>query len=155
VNGVTTVLHCHHYATLYCQLAEDAGMVNGKALMAKAAEYAFLPLLADYFTQHGVTGTDDRIRLVEEYWRMNGMGTLEFDCLGWMSATAVMAHSHVDEGWIAKWGKRGTPVNFIAHGYLAAAVAAIYGQPAGSYTVQETQSIVAGASESRFAIVHA
>jgi len=155
MNGATMVLHCHHYATLYCQLADDAEMVNGKAMLRKATELAFLPVLTDYFAQHGVSAIADRVALAEEYWRLCGMGTLSFDRLGQMSAAARMEHSHVDEGWIKKWGKRGQPVNFIGQGYLAAAMAAIYGQPAGSYTVSETESIVAGAPASRFAIVHA
>jgi hypothetical protein len=155
MNSATMVLHCHHYATLYCQLAEDAGMVNGRAMMAKAAEYSFLPILKDYFAQEKIAAVRDRAALAEEYWRMCGMGTLSFEQIGRMSATARMDHSHVDEGWIKKWGKHEKPVNFISQGYLAAALAAIYDQPAGSYSVQETQSIVAGAQASRFAIVHA
>jgi hypothetical protein len=155
VNGATAVLHCHNYAILYCQIADDAEIVNGRELLARAAEYAFLSLLRDYFATHAVTAVDERVALAEEYWSVCGMGTLKFDCLGQMSATAVMAHSHVDEGWVAKWGRRDRPVNFIGQGYLAAALAAIYDRPAGSFAVRETESIVAGAPESRFAIVRA
>ena len=64
-----------------------------------------------------------------------------------------MDNSHVDEGWIKKWGNRDKPVNFIGQGYVAAALAAIYDLPAGSYDVYETQSIVSGADTSRFSLV--
>ena len=46
-------------------------------------------------------------------------------------------------------------VNFIGQGYVAGAMAAVYDQPAGSYTVFETQSIVSGADVSRFSLVRA
>jgi len=155
VNDRVTVLHCHHYATLYCQLADDADMVDGKAMLRKASEYTFLPLLEQYFAAHDIGAVADRITLTEEYWRVAGMGLLCFERTGEVSAQARMDHSHVDEGWLKKWGRREKPVNFIGQGYLAAAMAAIYGLPAGSFVVNEKQSIVAGAKASVFSIVRA
>ncbi len=152
-NGKIGVLHCHHYATLYCQLADDADMVDGKELLRRSAEYAFWPLLSGYFKEHGVEKVDERVALCEEYWKLSGMGLLSFGRVGKMSAAASMAHSHVDEGWLKKWGKRDKPVNFIGQGFLAAAMAAVYGMPPGSFAVNEKQSIVSGAEASVFAIV--
>lgn len=154
-NGVPSVLHCHHYACLYCQLADDAEQFNGRALLRRASELAFYPVLKKYFEEHDVTDCGDRASLAEEYWRSMGFGTLTFDWVGELSSAAHMDHSHVDEGWIKKWGNRQKPVNFIGQGYLAAAMAAIYGLPAGSYTVYETESIVSGAEASRFSLVRA
>lgn len=154
-NGVPSVLHCHHYASLYCQLADDAEQFNGRELLRRASELAFLPVLKKYFEQHEVTDIGDRISLAESYWQSMGFGTLSFDWVGELSSAAHMDHSHVDEGWIKKWGQRQKPVNFIGQGYLAAALAAIYGLPAGSYTVYETESIVSGAAASRFSLVRA
>ncbi len=155
LNDTLSVLHCHHYATLYCQLADDAEIVDGKALLHKAAEYTFLPVLAKYFEDNNVTDMDDRIALAEEYFGVTGLGTLKFERVGEMSCAAELVHSHVDEGWIKKWGKRDKPVNFIGQGYVAAAAAAIFGFSTGSYHVVENQSIVSGAETSRFAIVRA
>jgi hypothetical protein len=152
-NGVTTVLHCHHYASLYCQLADDAELFDGKALLRKAAEMSFLPVMKDYFSRNGVTELADRISAVEDYWKKCGMGLLEFERVGGMSAIARMDHSHVDRGWIRKWGNRDEAVNFIGQGFLSAAMAAIFEQPEGSYVARETESIVAGSPESRFTIV--
>ncbi len=81
------------------------------------------------------------------------MGTVEFERVGEITAAARMDHSHVDEGWKKKWGKREEPVNFIGQGFLAAAMAAVYDLPSGSYEVREQQSIVAEAEASRFTIV--
>lgn len=152
-NGKTYVFHCHHYATLYCQLADDAEQFHGADLLRKAAETTFRATLRAAFESQGIDCLDDRIALAEEYWRFAGMGLLTFEKVGPVAATARMDHSHVDEGWIKKWGQREAPVNFIGQGYLAAAMAAIYDEPEGSYTAHEVESIVAGAAASRFRIV--
>ena len=106
-NDAVTVLHCHHYITLYCQLADDAEMVDGKGLMRQAAELSFIKVLKDYFKKYQVTKLVERVALAEEYWKVCGMGLLHFEHVGKLSATAEMSHSHVDEGWVKKWGKRG------------------------------------------------
>ena len=153
MNGFDTVLHCHHYASLYCQLADDAEQFKGRELLRRSSELAFLDVLSTYYSEQQVKELNERIALAEEYWRLSGFGTLTFDHVGELSAAAHMKNSHVDEGWIKKWGQRDKPVNFIGQGYVAAAVAAIYDLPAGSYTVNETESIVAGADASRFSLV--
>ncbi|MBN1908609.1 MAG: hypothetical protein JW818_02625 [Pirellulales bacterium] len=153
MNGFDAVLHCHHYASLYCQLADDAEQFNGRDLLKRSSELSFLNVLSNYFAEHEISDLTDRIALAEEYWQMCGFGTLKFDHVGELSAAAHMNHSHVDEGWIKKWGNRDKPVNFIGQGYVAAALAAIYGLPAGSYDVYETQSIVSGADASCFSLV--
>ncbi len=153
MNGFDAVLHCHHYATLYCQLADDAADFHGRELLERGSELAFLDVLSTYFAENQVKDLDERIALAEDYWKTCGFGTLKFDHVGELSAAAHMDHSHVDEGWIKKWGNRDKPVNFIGQGYAAAAVAAIYDLPAGSYDVFETESIVSGADASRFSLV--
>jgi predicted hydrocarbon binding protein len=152
-NGQVTVLHCHHYATLYCQLADDAEMVDGKSLLRRSSEHAFWPVLANYFEQHNIENLDKRVELAEEYFKTCGLGIMKFERVGEMSAVVRMSHSHVDEGWIKKWGQRDKPVNFIGQGFLAAAMAAIIGTDVGSFTVNEKQSIVSGADASVFTIV--
>ena len=155
MNGFDSVLHCHHYASLYCQLADDAEQFNGRELLKRSAELSFLEVLSTYFAEHRVKDLDDRIALAEEYWKVCGFGTVKFDHVGELSAAAHMDHSHVDEGWIKKWDNRDKPVNFIGQGYVAAALAAVYNLPAGSFTVYETESIVSGADASRFSLVRA
>jgi hypothetical protein len=153
INGFDAVLHCHHYATLYCQLADDAEQFQGRDLLRRSAELAFRDVLSSYFAAHHVTEIGERLALAEEYWKRSGWGTLTFDHVGELSAAAHMDHSHVDEGWVKKWGRREKPVNFIGQGYLAAALAAVYDLPAGAYRVFETSSIVSGAEASRFSLV--
>lgn len=153
LNGSTYVLHCHHYATLYCRLADDADLFDGKALLRAGCEAAFVPELEKFFEKQDAYEVSERVELVEQYFKFVGLGILEFERVGSMAASARLNSSHVDEGWIKKWGNREAPVNFIAQGFLAAAMAAIYEEPIGAFETKEQQSIVSGAEASLFTIV--
>lgn len=155
LNGTVYVLHCHHFATLYSRLADDAEIFDGRALLRKGSEAAFLPELVKAFAASSATPLEpaQRARLAEDYFRFVGLGLVHFESLGPVAATVRMDRSHVDEGWVKKWGPREKPVNFIGQGFLAAAMAAIFDAPVGSFKVEEHQSIVAGAQSSAFTIV--
>lgn len=152
VNGDVTVFHCHHYATLFSQLADDAKLLKGATLLADAAEESFYPVLAGYFEEHGVDTTEDRVSIVEQYFSFVGLGKVKIN-IGNGKGYAEMPHAHVDEGWVKKWSKRDKPVNFIGQGFLAAAFSAITGSEPRTFSVTETQSKVSGASASLFEIV--
>lgn len=148
--GRTTVLHCHHYATLFTQLALDADQFNGPALLAQASAEAFGSPLREYLSKHKVTERADRIAIAEQYFAFMGLGQVRFECSDGQ-AMATMRHSHIDEGWTKKWGQRQRPVNYVGCGYVQGAIAAIfYLKNAQTVTVRETQSIVCGASSSKF-----
>lgn len=152
VNGSPAVFHCHHYSTLFTQLALDATALGGEKLLADAAaESAFAELTA-YFGDKGITSTTDRVSVVESYFGFVGLGALRLKFDG-TSGTAEMPHSHVDEGWLKKWRKHDRPVNLIGQGYLRGACAAISGKSVEAFEVKETQSIVMGESFSAFSIL--
>ncbi len=151
INDELIVFHCHHYSTLFCQLADDAKLLNGPTLLSEAAEESMFPALKKYYAINEIESVEDRARIAEEYFAYIGMGQLNIS-YSENSGTAEMLHSHVDEGWIKKWSNRETPVNFIGQGFLAAAFSAISGNETGTFKVNETQSIVSGASTSKFSI---
>lgn len=153
LNGVQSVLHCHHYATLYSQLADDAEIVDGKKLLRESAEQACLAPLVSYYAGHGIESVEDRIAIGEAYYSAMGLGVLKVTGLGCAAGRAELTRSHVDEGWKKKWGEKNTPINFITQGYVAALFSAVLGLPAGTFTVTETQSIVSGAEKSVFSAV--
>jgi len=151
LNGIQTVLHCHHYASLYSQLADDAKLLHGDKLLQQAAEETFYSVLTDYYAKNNLRDVVDKTSVAEDYFRFVGMGEVCINVQG-NGGTAEMPHSHVDEGWIKKWDRREHPVNFIGQGFLAAAFAAITGNKSGTFSVTETQSIVSGATTSKFEI---
>jgi len=151
VNGQTSVLHCHHYASLFSQLADDAQDFQGPKLLADASCETFGQVLCDYFKKNNVTDTCDRIAIAEQYCVFSGMGEIQFQ-FGPNSGTAVMSHCHVDEGWVKKWGQRDKPVNFIGQGFIQGCWGAIFDRQPSECKVEETQSIVCGAGTSQFTI---
>jgi predicted hydrocarbon binding protein len=152
LNDWNCVLHCHHYSTLYTQLAIDAEDLGGIANLVKAGEKVFGKLLADYYEKNGVESVEDRVELARQYWKIVGMGLIDITVNDESSGLAKMDYSHLDEGWLKKWGGNDRPVNFFTQGFLAGACAAIFNKPAGSYHVEETKSLVKGDEISEFTI---
>jgi hypothetical protein len=152
VNGQVNVLHCHHYLSLYAQLAEDCGMLDARKLLKETAEDAFYRVLSDYYRQNGVESTGDRIAIAEQYYSFCGLGSLKVLAAGQDSGEVELTHSHVDSGWIKKWGNRSKPVNYVTCGYIDALFAAVFGLQPRSFEATETASIVAGAERSEFVV---
>ncbi|GHV41690.1 hypothetical protein AGMMS49546_18140 [Spirochaetia bacterium] len=146
INGITAVLHCHHFATLTTQLANDCGLLDGKKLLADCAEDAFYQALDAYYKKQGITGLRERIEIGEQYFSAVGLGKLKVQNAGLCSGKVILEHSHVDEGWIQKWGKADKSVNHIGCGYVCALFSAVYGRPRREYRAVEEQSIVKGAA---------
>ena len=150
LNGDTVVLHCHHYTSLYTQLAIDAGETE---LLASVAEDTFNKILVRYFEENKICDLEDRISLACQYYAVCGLGKMEIDSLGDFSGHVTLCRSHIDEGWIKKWGKFDKPVNYVTVGYIRGAFAAILGKSAKTFEVTETKSIVMGDKASQFKIL--
>jgi hypothetical protein len=155
IDGLTAVLHCHHYACLYTQLAMDCSMLDAKALLAECSEDAWEGFLSGYFRTHNISSIPERIALSEQVYAAAGLGRMNVTCAGPESGEVAVKHSHLDQGWIKKWGNHNVPVNFIGAGFVAAVFAAAFGLPVRSFAVTETDAIVCGASCSRFVVVAA
>jgi hypothetical protein len=153
INGWTMVLHCHHYSTLYTQLADDCGFMDARTLLAQVAEDSFYEVLVDYFEEFEIEELRERIGIAEQYFAALGLGKLSVTFAGPDAGEAQLSHSHVDQGWIKKWGRRDKPVNFIGCGYIAALFAAVFDRAPRAYNVREVQSIVCGSDKSKFEIV--
>ncbi|HPI37788.1 MAG TPA: hypothetical protein PK397_07575 [Ignavibacteriaceae bacterium] len=150
LNGFNIVFHCHHYTTLYTQLAIDAGETE---LLAKVSEEIFLEMLKSYYEQHDVKTLEDRIHYGCQYYAAVGLGKMVLQYFGDDSGQVKLEKSHVDSGWIKKWGQFDKPVNFIGKGFVAALFAAINDAPISTFYVEETESIVMGAEHSIFRVV--
>ncbi len=152
VNNETSVLHCHHYATLFTKLAFDLDNLNGTVLLREAMEESSFLVLQKYMISNNITDPEDKIAIATQYFGLIGLGQLELTCFGRKGGNAVMSHSHLDEGWLKKWNRHNQPVNFIGQGYLQGAFSVIYNEPIGSYEVEETRSIVMGHKQSEFTL---
>jgi hypothetical protein len=151
MNGFNVVLHCHHYMSLTTKLAMDFDDIGGTRILSESAEDSILPILTDYIKKNNVTNPDDRLRAGADFYKEMGMGkmTVSGNADG---GQVILEGSHVDKGWITKWGKHNGPVNHFTRGYIAAIFAAGFDKPARSYAVTEKDSIVTGAGTGSFAV---
>jgi hypothetical protein len=153
LNGVCSVLHCHHYATLYTQLAMDAVDFEGIRHLVENAEDVFYDVLKAYYAEKNITGVDKKIEIAQQYWQAVGMGLINFTGIGKYEVTAEMEYSHLDEGWLKKWGGSDRPVNFFAVGFVAAVAALATNKAPRSFRAEETKGLVCGDEKSEFKAV--
>lgn len=151
INGHQFVLHCHHYISLTSKMAEDFADIGGVRALTEATEDSFRPVFDSYFSQHSVADPGERLALGAEYFTFMGLGTMDLSGTA-DSGEVKLAHSHVDEGWVKKFGASDKPINHVTCGYVAALFAAAFDKPARSFNVTETSSIATGASEGVLAV---
>lgn len=153
LNGHLSVLHCHHYATLFTQLGIDAkDIVDGPKILKETVEDVFYEILTGYYKDNNVADPRDRIDIACQMYAAVGLGKITPGSVEESGGEVEMPHAHVDEGWIKKWGKYKAPVNFIGSGYIAGMFSAAYGKKPRTYKVTETQSLVMGAGKSVFKV---
>ncbi|OFX77626.1 MAG: hypothetical protein A2X12_06295 [Bacteroidetes bacterium GWE2_29_8] len=150
INGNQVVFHCHHFTTLYTQLAIDADETQ---LLHEVARESFYNVLQSYYKQKNITDVKEKIELACQYYSAIGLGTLTVKFMGSDSGEVISENSHVEKGWIAKWGKYDKPVNYIGTGYIAAMFASSLELPIKTFGVREEKSLVKGDDYTLFKIV--
>ncbi len=150
LNGHLTVLHCHHYSSLYAQLAIDSDETE---LLQQSSEDTFYELLNDYFDKHEPATLPEKIDIACQYFAAVGLGMMKVNYFGEDSGEVELLSSHVDSGWIKKWNRHDGPVNFMGAGYISAMFSSILSEPTKTFRVSEAQSIVMGADTSLFTVV--
>ncbi len=151
VEGVTMVMHCHHYMSLTTKLADSLEDMGGVKILRESAEDAIRELLDAYFKAHNISGSGERLNTGREMYSVLGLGKLEvFGNDG--GGEVKVLRSHVDEGWVQKFGKSSKFVNHFTCGYLAAMFAAAFGRPARSFNVYETASLAMGEPEGKIIV---
>jgi predicted hydrocarbon binding protein len=153
LNNFLTVLHYHHYATLFTQLALDAkDLVDETQILKETIEDVFFEVLSGYYKKNGITDTKERMDIASQMFSAVGMGKMDIVSGDDNGGEIEMPLAYVDEGWIKKWGKFKEPVNYIGAGYVCGMFAAVFDKPLRTYNVTETQSRVMGADKSHFKV---
>jgi hypothetical protein len=153
LNGECTVIHCHHYATLYTQLALDAKDFEGVRHLVETSEDVFFGILETYYKEKGITDLEDKIEIAQQYWQASGMGIIRFTGVGKYEVTAEMDYAHLDEGWLKKWGGSDRPINFFTVGFVAAVAALANNRAPRSFRAEEIKSLACGDEKSEFKAV--
>lgn len=153
INGVTSVMHCHHFIALITQLAGDCTLLDAKALLAESAEDAFYTIFLDYFNNNKIDDLYKKFNIIEQFFSATGLGKMKVVFAGKLSGEVILENSHIDEGWIKKWGLNDKPINYIGCGFISAAFSAVFNLPARKFNVIEKESIACGAEKSKFTII--
>ncbi len=151
MNGVMSVLHCHHYMSLTTKMAEDYESIGGVRILIESAEDAVRPLFDKYCAENGVSDPVARLQVGAEFYPVMGLGLMQFQGSE-PGGDVTLTRSHVDAGWQKKWGNTDHAVNHFTCGYIAAMFAAAFNKPARSYDVVENASLAKGDPQSRFAV---
>jgi hypothetical protein len=151
LNGFMTVLHCHHYMSLVTKTAIENDMLGGTRILAESAEDSVRPMFDDYILKHQVNDSSARLQVGSEYYSVMGMGMMKVKGSA-LGGEVELVKSHVDQGWLLKFGKSDKPINHFTRGYIAAMFAAAFGKPARSYKVVESAGMVTGEPTSKFVV---
>lgn len=151
INGIPSVLHCHHYTALYTQLAIDAGETE---LLKECARESFRKMLNHYYDNNPQINTiESKIDLGCQYYSLVGLGKMQVNYLGDEGGEVQLSSSHTDNGWIKKWGKYDKPVNYITAGFVEALFEVVLDYDEKTFETREEQSIVMGQSNSIFKVI--
>ena len=135
---------------MYTQLAIDARQTT---LLSDVAEDCFGDVLRAYYKTHALVEIDDRLSIACQYYSAVGLGKMVVRHLGPDTGEVEVERSHIDEGWLKKWGKYDRPVNYITAGFVSGLIAATFDLPPRSFEVTEVDSMAMGAQTGRFQIV--
>lgn len=150
LNDIQTVFHCHHYASLFTQLALDAGEAE---MLKECARETFRKVLDTYFASNPDVNTiRAKVEIGCQYYALMGLGKMVVKFLGDDSGEIEILSSHIDKGWMKKWGHFDKPTNYITAGYIEALFESVLNLTPKSFEAVETQSIVIGAESSYFKV---
>jgi len=151
LNGFLVVMHCHHYMTLLTKVAEEFDELGGTRILKESAEDAVRPMFDDYCEKHNIVNPSDRLNVGKEYYSVMGMGVMEVKGK-YNGGEVTLARSHVDQGWIQKYGKREKVLNYWTSGYISAIFGSAFNKPPRSYESIELEGIVQGKETSKFLV---
>lgn len=151
LNGHPVVMHSHHYLSLITKLAEDMGDLGGPQILKDVVEESMRTIFDDYIQKNGISSAQDRCNVGREYYSVFGLGKMVIT--GDENGGEVrLVNSHLDQGWVMKWGQKDKPLNYFTCGYIAAMFGAAFNRPLKSYSVTEEASIAMGEPEGRFIV---
>jgi hypothetical protein len=151
INGHPVVMHSHHYLALITKLVEDMRDLDAPQILSDVVEETMRPIFDDYIQKHNLTSIQDKCNVGREYFSVFGLGKMIVS--GSEKGGEVrLTSSHIDEGWVMKWGVNQKPINFFTCGYIAAMFGSAFSKPLKSFIVTEETSISTGATEGKFIV---
>jgi hypothetical protein len=150
VGGEPMVIHCHHYNCFLQRSIQDAEYIDSAPILVGAAAEVVFAQLTNLLarTPDGAA----RKALVESLYRACGLGLIDLSGLTDRGGEVRTRSTHYSIGWKEKFGISRAPVAFFSTGFLAAALAAIYGLPLSEMQARQTACRSTGAEEDVFVL---
>lgn len=138
VGGEPMLLHCHHYNVFLQRSIRDAEYIDSRPFLIGAAAEVAHTQLKTYYTEKLISDINERKKFAEHIYKWAGFGVVDFSSLTEDGGECQTHSSHFSMGWTEKFGTSDEAVCFFMSGWIVGALAAIYNQELGSYSVVET-----------------
>jgi predicted hydrocarbon binding protein len=150
VGGEPMILHCHHYNVFLQRSIQDAEYIDSAPILVGAAAEVVFAQLTNLLSR-----TPDiaaRKATVEALYRACGLGLIDLSALTDRGGEVRTRSTHYSIGWMEKFGRSRAPVAFFSTGFLAGALAAIYGLSPSDVQARQTACRSTGADEDVFVL---
>ncbi|MBT8342360.1 MAG: hypothetical protein KJP07_20345 [Desulfatitalea sp.] len=151
MNGFLTVLHCHHYLCLTTRTAIQFKDLGGIEILKSSVIDTIGPIIKEYINKNNIHSFEEKISVGAKYYSVMGLGKMKVKLVD-SGAQVELMRSHIDQGWLKKWGKTNVCINFFTIGYIQAMFAAATDSPYQNFNVREIASIVSGKEASIFIV---
>ncbi|MCD6319230.1 MAG: 4-vinyl reductase [Candidatus Desulfofervidaceae bacterium] len=153
VSGALVSLHCHHFNCGLLKAIEELKGIDGLTLFVKTTEEVYRHFFSDYLKQHPeLTTPADKLQAASEMYYAFGFGKLNLSNLNEQGGTAKATSSYYVTAWLAKYGRRHTPVCYFTCGFIAGVLESVFTKPIGSYKVKETKCLITGSDFCEFEV---
>jgi hypothetical protein len=150
VGGEPMILHCHHYNCFLQRSIQDAEYIDSAPILVGAAAEVVFAQLANLLSRTSDVAT--RKATVEAFYRACGLGLIDLSALSDRGGEVRTRSTHYSTGWREKFGRSRAPIAFFSTGFLAGALAAIYGLPPADVQARQTACRSTGADEDVFVL---
>src|SRR4030065_2260789 len=145
LDGVMVSLHCHHYNCGLVKALEEMEEVNAREIIIRVATEEFYANFNNYISNYleGKT-VREKMDAAADLYRIMGFGRLELSGLNEFGGVVYADSSYYVTGWLAKYGRRKTPVCHLTCGFISGILGAVYGQTVEKYIVEEKHCMITG-----------
>lgn len=142
-NGALISLHCHHYNCGLLKAIEDIANIDGCAVIREAAAEEFFVHFKNILSAAcKETSPAEALQEASELYRFMGFGRLDLSQLTAEGGIATANSSYYVISWLAKYGRRDTPVCYFTCGFIAGVLAVVFGGNPDTFAIEESQCMI-------------
>jgi predicted hydrocarbon binding protein len=173
LNGSPVSLHCHHYNCGLLDAIEQIPNIDGHRILIETAAEEFYRNFRRYLAEALGKASEefhwsfrncssDALREAAikaafedavELYRLMGFGRLNFNRVSGDGGIVYADSSYYVVSWLAKYGRRATPVCYLTCGFIAGILGVIFDAGPYAYEVTETQCMIQAADVCEFAVI--